>query len=203
MIGAPGQIIFKSFNMALEIRLVNLTMEIREIIKLLGTDTLSATFSPEGLKFLSLRPERGDMSINLAPSDMAEEDYLVKQVIGETLRFFETGRHEMPLDLKDFTSFQQSVFEAVRKIEPGRIITYKGIAEMLGKPGAAQAVGSAVAKNPVSYFLPTHRVLPLRGIGICRSGAGHLREKLLILEGHDLSKLKGNYVCNRKKCCME
>ena len=53
--------------------------------------------------------------------------------------------------------------------------TYKGVAEILGKPGAAQAVGSAVTKNPVSYFIPTHRVLPKKGIGTCRSGAGPLR----------------------------
>jgi len=119
------------------------------------------------------------------------------------LNFIETGRHDMPLDLSDFTAFQQSVFEAVSRVEPGKIVTYKGIAEILGKPGAAQAVGSAVAKNPVSYFLPTHRVLPQKGIGICRTGAGHLREKFLAHEGHDLSQLRGNYICTRKKCCME
>ncbi|MBU3189603.1 hypothetical protein K9O30_07380 [Clostridium bowmanii] len=41
-------------------------------------------------------------------------------------------------------------------------------------------------------------VLPQKGIGICRSGAGFLREKLLTLEGHDVDKLRGNYVCKRK-----
>ena len=74
---------------------------------------------------------------------------------------------------------------------------------MIGKPGAAQAVGSAVSKNPVSYFLPTHRIIPQKGIGTCKSGAGFLREKLLIHEGHDIEKLKGNYTCTRNKCCME
>lgn len=109
----------------------------------------------------------------------------------------------MPLDLTTFTCFQQNVFEVASKIDPGKVVTYKIIAEILGKPGAAQAVGSAIAKNPVSYFLPTHRVLPKRGIGKCRSGAGYLREKLLALEGHDLSQLMGNYICARKKCCLE
>ena len=114
-----------------------------------------------------------------------------------------TGKHEMPLDLTSFTKFQQDVFEIVGSLEPGQITTYKGIADMLGKPGAAQAVGNAIARNPVSYFLPTYRVLPRRGLGICRSGAGYLREKLLTREGHDLSRLRGNYVCSRKKCCQE
>ena len=109
----------------------------------------------------------------------------------------------MILDLTDFTAFQQTVFDAASKINLGDICTYKELAEAIGKPGAAQAVGSAVAKNPVSYFIPTHRVLPQKGIGICRSGAGFLREKLLTLEGHDIEMLRGNYVCNRKKCCMD
>ena len=89
------------------------------------------------------------------------------------------------------------------EIEPGKVVTYKDVAETLGKPGAAQAVGNAVGKNPVAYFLPTHRVIPQRGMAICRSGAGHLKDKLLEHEGHDLSKLRGNYVCTRKKCTME
>ena len=175
-----------------------------DIIDFLETDTLSATFSPSGLTYLSLKGNRGARSIDLGSFDGQQEpDPMIKMIIQETAGFLETGRHEMPLDLSDFTAFQQSVFEAVSKVEPGKITTYKGIAESLGNPGAAQAVGSAVAKNPVSYFLPTHRVLPQRGIGICRTGAGYLREKLLVHEGHDLSQLRGNYICTRRKCCME
>lgn len=175
-----------------------------DIAEFLETDILSITFSPRGLKYLSLKADRGDRNIDLkSVAKEGEEDPAINLVIKETAGFLETGRHEMPLDLSDFTPFQQSVFDAVSRVEPGRLITYKGIAENLGKPGGAQAVGSAVAKNPVSYFLPTHRVLPQRGIGICRTGAGYLREKLLAHEGHDLSKLRGNYVCTRRKCCME
>jgi hypothetical protein len=101
---------------------------------------------------------------------------MIYLLVKETLNFLETGTHNMMLDLTDFTLFQQTVFDAV---------------------------GSAVAKNPVSYFIPTHRVLPQNGIGICKSGAGFLRDKLLTLEGHDIEKLRGNYVCKRKKCCIE
>lgn len=179
-------------------------MKIKKIIDFLETDILYVTFSSKGLKYLSLKSNQGDRCINLGLVDEnLEPDPMVKSVIEETFNFIETGTHAMPLDLTAFTNFQQRVFEAVSKIEPGKVVTYKGIAEILGKPGAAQAVGSAIAKNPVSYFLPTHRVIPQKGIGICRTGAGHLREKFLAHEGHDLSQLKGNYVCTRKKCCME
>lgn len=179
-------------------------MTAKEIIDFLETDTLSFTFSSKGLKFLSLKNNQGEQYLDLKlVHGEQEENSEAKLVVKETQNFLSTGKHGMPLDFTAFTKFQQSVFEAVGRIEPGKIVTYKGVAEILGKPGAAQAVGSAVAQNPVSYFLPTHRVLPQRGIGICRTGAGYLREKLLALEGHDLSKLRGNYICTRKKCCLE
>ncbi len=179
-------------------------MKIKELIDFLETDTLSLTFSSKGLKYLSLKAGKGALNIELKLFEKKQaSDPLEKLVIEETMNFLENGKHSLPLDLTAFTDFQQSVFKAVSKIEPGQVVTYKGIAEILGKPGAAQAVGNAVAKNPVSYFIPTHRVIPQRGIGICRTGAGYLREKLLVHEGHDLSQLRGDYICTRKKCLME
>jgi len=151
---------------------------------------------------LRAKPNLEHIDLGAAGGGQAQ-DSVGRLIIAETFNFLETGNHSMPLDLTDFTEFQQNVFEAVGNIGLGEIVTYGDIAKMLGNPGAAQAVGSAVAKNPVSYFLPTHRVLPKKGIGICRTGAGYLREKLLEREGHDLSKLRGNYVSSRKKCCLE
>ncbi|MGH4140291.1 methylated-DNA--[protein]-cysteine S-methyltransferase [Clostridium sp.] len=179
-------------------------MQVNKIIDFLETGTISVTFSSKGLKYLSLKNNNGNELIDLKRfSEGKEQNPMIRLLVKETLNFLETGTHNMMLDLTEFTPFQQTVFDAVSKIGAGNICTYKGLAEALGKPGAAQAVGSAVAKNPVSYFIPTHRVLPQKGIGICRSGAGFLREKLLILEGHDIERLRGNYVCKRKRCCME
>lgn len=179
-------------------------MDIEEIIEILETDTVSATFSEKGLKFLSLIEDRGEESIKLRDTFIEKDKNCRKyMLLKETKFFLETGRHNMKLDLSDFTKFQQLVFKAVSEIKVGEIYSYKGIAELIDNPGAAQAVGTAISKNPVSYFLPTHRVLPKKGIGRCKSGAGYLREKLLVLEGHDIEKLKGNYTCSRNKCCME
>lgn len=179
-------------------------MQVNKIIDFLETDIISVTFSSNGLKYLSLKNNNGNELIDLKKfSEGKEQNPMISLLVKETLNFLEKGTHNMMLDLTDFTPFQQTVFDAVGKISVGNICTYKGLAEAIGKPGAALAVGSAVAKNPVSYFIPTHRVLPQKGIVICRSGAGFLREKLLILEGHDIEKLRGNYVCKRKKCCME
>lgn len=182
----------------------NIVIDIDKIIDFLESTTISVTFSCHGLKYLSIKGNKGTQLIDLKlVIQNKEQDLMAYMLIEETQRFLNTGSHSMPLDLSDFTLFQQNVFNAVSKIKPRDICTYKGLAERLGKPGAAQAVGSAIAKKPVSYFIPTHRVLPQKGIGICKSGAGFLREKLLVHEDHNLGDLRGNYTCNRKKCCME
>ena len=178
-------------------------MQVNKIINFLETEIISVTFSSNGLKYLSLN-NNGNEIIDLKNfNEEKEQNPMIYLFVEETLNFLETGTHNMLLDLTDFTPFQQTVFDAVSKIRVGDICTYKDLAEVIGKPGAARAVGSAVAKNPVSYFMPTHRVLPQKGIAICRSGAGFLREKLLTLEEVDIEKLRGNYVCKRKKCCMK
>lgn len=176
-------------------------MEIEKIMEFLETEILYAIFSAEGLKFLSLKKISNTDIIELKKFDNYKtENPMAYRLIEETSNFLDLGYHNMILDLNNFTQFQQAVFAAVSKVGKGNICTYKELAIMLGKPGAAQAVGNAVGKNPVSYFLPTHRILPQNGIGLCRSGAGHLREKLLIHEGHDLFKLSKGRYCTRKNC---
>ena len=57
------------------------------------------------------------------------------------------------------TNFQLKVWEALLRIPPGRITSYRALAEALGLPRSARAVGGAVAANPVSYLIPCHRVI--------------------------------------------
>jgi AraC family transcriptional regulator of adaptative response/methylated-DNA-[protein]-cysteine methyltransferase len=57
------------------------------------------------------------------------------------------------------TNFQIQVWRALLQIPFGGLITYQGIAEMLGRPTAARAVGSAVGKNAIAYIIPCHRVI--------------------------------------------
>lgn len=166
-------------------------MRIDEIIQFLETDIISVTFSPDGLKYLSLKNKDGNQLINLKKlKEQRKIDSNISLLINETTKFFESGSHNMPLDLQSFTAFQRLVFNEVSKIKPGEIYTYKEIGIKIGNPDAARAVGNVLAKNPVAYFIPSHRVLPKVGLGSCKSGAGFLREKLLILEGHDIEAFK-------------
>ena len=56
------------------------------------------------------------------------------------------------------TLFQKSVYEIVRRIPRGQTLTYKQVAERLGRPGAARAVGAALSKN-YDPKIPCHRVI--------------------------------------------
>ena len=61
------------------------------------------------------------------------------------------------------TNFQLKVWEALLRIPPGRITSYHALAESLGLPQSARAVGGAVAANPISYLIPCHRVIRRTG----------------------------------------
>ena len=57
------------------------------------------------------------------------------------------------------TAFQEAVWNQVSKIKFGRTMTYSQIAEKIGKPGAARAVGTAVGSNSLPLLVPCHRVV--------------------------------------------
>ena len=59
--------------------------------------------------------------------------------------------------------FQIKVWEALMNIPSGRVTTYSCIANLIGAPRAARAVGTAVGKNPVSWLIPCHRVIRQTG----------------------------------------
>ena len=80
------------------------------------------------------------------------------------------------------TNFQINVWRALLKIPRGTIVSYTDIAGMIGKPEAVRAVSSAVARNPIAYLIPCHRVIRKYGAlggyrwGIARKKAMIARE---------------------------
>lgn len=59
--------------------------------------------------------------------------------------------------------FQIKVWEALLSIPSGQVTTYGDIANAVGTPKAARAVGTAVGKNPIGWLIPCHRVLRKSG----------------------------------------
>jgi AraC family transcriptional regulator of adaptative response/methylated-DNA-[protein]-cysteine methyltransferase len=70
----------------------------------------------------------------------------------------ETPARSLTLHLSG-TDFQQSVWQYLLTIPIGSVSTYAGIAEHLGDPKAARAVGTAVGQNPLAWLIPCHRVV--------------------------------------------
>lgn len=88
---------------------------------------------------------------------------------------------EAELDLSGCTAFRKAVYSAVRSIPRGRTMTYGEVAALLGRPGAARAVGRAMASNPFAVLVPCHRVVGRKGLGGYFWGE-EMKEKLLRLE---------------------
>lgn len=97
-------------------------------------------------------------------------------------RYF-AGLPVLPLDLPlspTGTVFQQRVWNILLRIPPGQTVTYGQIAKLLDIPRSAQAVGSAVGRNPISIIIPCHRVLG--SDGSLTGYAGGLPAKLWLLK---------------------
>lgn len=70
----------------------------------------------------------------------------------------EKARTDIPIDVQA-SAFRWRVWHALQKIPFGETRTYTEVAEAIGAPGAARAVASACATNPVSLVVPCHRVV--------------------------------------------
>ena len=61
------------------------------------------------------------------------------------------------------TEFDRAVYDAVKKIPKGKVATYSQIAEAIGHPGAARAVGNSLHKNPDHEHVFCYRVVSSKG----------------------------------------
>jgi methylated-DNA-[protein]-cysteine S-methyltransferase len=85
------------------------------------------------------------------------------------------------LDMSGCTDFQKQIYALVQAIPRGETRTYGQVAERAKRPGAARAVGRAMAANPFAILVPCHRVVARSGLGGFFWGT-EMKEKLLRLE---------------------
>ena len=61
------------------------------------------------------------------------------------------------------TNFQVSVWRALLRIPPGAVVSYTQVANVIGRPRSARAVGTAIGANPAAFIIPCHRVIQQTG----------------------------------------
>lgn len=116
----------------------------------------------------------------------ARDDSLLPEVAVQLAEYFAGGRTRFDLPLKmTGTPFQQEVWAALQGIPYGETTTYKELADALGKPQAARAVGLANGKNPISIIVPCHRVIGSTGSLTGYGGGLQRKQQLLAHERSD------------------
>lgn len=111
------------------------------------------------------------------------ETALLREAAAQLDAYFQGSRRafELPLAPRG-TAFARRVWEELLRIPYGETRSYGQIAERIGAPKAARAVGSANHRNPISIVIPCHRVIGSDGRLIGYGGGLDKKEFLLALE---------------------
>lgn len=124
-----------------------------------------------------------------------EEEILIKTKNWLDRYFESQNPHISELDIEPIgTEFSKMVWTILCTIPYGKVITYGEIAKKISKAMnkdkmSAQAVGNAVAHNPISIIIPCHRVIGANGNLTGYAGGLDIKMRLLKHEGVDISKL--------------
>ncbi len=97
----------------------------------------------------------------------------------------------VPLDLDQLPHFERSVLMKTLEIPRGEVRPYAWVAAEIGKPLAVRAVGNALARNPIPFVVPCHRVVRSDGrIGNYGAGGPAAKRAVLASEGVDIDELE-------------
>ncbi len=122
------------------------------------------------------------------------------ELLGERIQKFLKGENvKFDLQLIDFdqcSEIQKKVLLAEYGIPRGYISTYKRIADEIGIPKGARAVGNALANNPFPIIIPCHRAIKSNGELGGFQGGIEMKRKLLEMEGIEFSS-KGKVITDK------
>ena len=163
-------------------------------------ETAESAFGPLGLvwaerenRFKILRiylPQRRTSLSNRIRQDFpgavkksCEASRLVLEGLGRILAGMPFDCDLSVLDLDACGDFQRRVLLEERKIPRGKVSTYRRVAERIGSPKAARAVGTALATNPFPLIIPCHRAVRSNGELGGFGGGLPMKKALLEMEG--------------------
>lgn len=111
---------------------------------------------------------------------------LLEQAAAQLEEYFEGSRRTFDLPLAPAgTPFQRRVWDALREISYGKTVCYRDIAARVGCPKGFRAVGLANNRNPISIFIPCHRVVGADGSLTGYGGGLPVKKMLLELEARE------------------
>lgn len=151
--------------------------------------------SPAGLLAFAVNEEGALIRLHFLESDegsvmeedLEDEGYTVEAdeamtaSVREELSEYANGRRrtfDLPLAFGG-SEWQKAVWRELTRIPFGETRSYGEIADSLGRPGAARAVGRANASNALPLVVPCHRVIAADGTLGGFNGGLHLKERLL------------------------
>ncbi|WP_135610951.1 methylated-DNA--[protein]-cysteine S-methyltransferase [Methanococcoides sp. AM1] len=143
--------------------------------------TVLVAGNSEGLKVLNIQDGKRKYSI---PSDWKQNSTFFKVVEEQLHKYLAGELKEFDVVLSpDGSDFQKKVWNALTKIPYGKTVSYGYVAEMIGKPKAARAVGLANSLNPIQIIIPCHRVVSSNGKLAGYAGGLDVMVELLEIEG--------------------
>jgi methylated-DNA-[protein]-cysteine S-methyltransferase len=119
------------------------------------------------------------------PLSVADEPAWLAPARAQLGEYFAGRRREfdLALDWGLIGGFARDVLGVLyRTVGFGQVVTYQDLADRVGQPGAARAVGAAMGANPIPVVVPCHRVLAADGLGGFGGGL-ETKRRLLELEG--------------------
>ena len=129
----------------------------------------------DGLQSLLLNSPPSDELAVLAPSHPVL--VLANQQLQE---YFSGSRYDFTVPLAmTGTEFQLAAWHALQTIPYGKTVSYKAIAEQIGRPKAMRAVGMANNRNPIAIIVPCHRVIGANGQLVGYGGGLGMKQWLL------------------------
>lgn len=110
-----------------------------------------------------------------------EKPNMISELAKEQFRQYFDGKRlifDFPI-MQQGTDFQQKVWDELRRIDPGKTITYSALAKRLNNPLAIRAIASANGRNNLMIAVPCHRVIGING-DLVGFSAGLWRKKWLL-----------------------
>ncbi len=122
-----------------------------------------------------------------------ESQATVAPVIEQLRRYFDgvSRAFDLEVDLTGTSGFTHRALEAIRSVPFGEVVTYGDVARAIDQPGATQAVGNAMGKNPIPVIVPCHRVIRSDGTMGNYTGGVDIKKMLLAIEGVDFNQRNG------------